>query len=61
MRVTTRNVSFERVFVAEGKSEYVASSSSSSHTHFSMHMVVTASIGVLSHRRAACLHHIQLR
>ena len=47
MHVSTRNVSFERAFLAEGQSRYIASSS---HTHFSMDMVVTAWVGALSHR-----------
>ena len=60
MQVVTRNVSFERAFVAEGQSRYAASSTRG-HTDFSMEMVVTAWVGVLSHRcsrlgRLCCLH-----
>lgn len=50
MHVVTRNVSFERAFLAEGQSHYVASSSSAGATNFSMRMVVTAWVGPLSHR-----------
>ena len=49
MHVVTRNVSFNRAFVAEGQSQYAASSAPG-HTHFSMSMTVTAWVGLLSHR-----------
>jgi hypothetical protein len=60
MHVVTRNVSFERAFLAEGQSRYEACSSGG-HTRFSMDMVVTAWVGLLSHRcslnaRAAAAH-----
>jgi hypothetical protein len=48
MHVVTRNVSFDRAFLAEGQSRYTASSSG--HTDFSMHMAVTAWAGALSSR-----------
>ena len=54
MQVVTRNVSFERAFVAEGQSRYVASGTRGL-TDFSMEMVVTAWVGALSHRCVSTL------